>query len=416
MEIGTSTSSTGLAFFQNDHTYKWEVSPGDAWIPAQSYFRIRVKLGSEDAGTLAALNSTDAGGLEKQHIAFKSIAGLFRGAKFRINGVDVCTINSNLHQIEVLNERLNRNKNQKISFELSTTKPSVNAAELAASVDVIWRPSLPIFDEPNALPCGKYEIVLTHKSYEECVTAMIEERATAPIADHGIVPRGGKGAYLDILQNNFCYMQVSGRRFDNGSILLDMNNIRAQEREVNSGSNNINIDVKPSTYALSFAWQDGRGDAQDALCASRGRFIVLPVNKAVDTRDLAGFKRRAESNIQRFQVSYAGQNYPQNSYELTQNHGWRKVYMDTILQTGQYHDAAPCESYEEWLYELGPHVTYQCAKDGYDRSTQVTCNITNALDQANSANFRMLCFDHYKSLARITISDGTVVQVEVQDQ
>ena len=59
-------------------------------------------------------------------------------------------------------------------------------------------------------------------------------------------------------------------------------------------------------------------------------------------------------------------------------------------------------------------MTYLTPRDGSDRSTRILVNSQFAAG-TDITNMRILCFDHFRSVARIRIQDGQVVQVDLED-
>ena len=428
-EISTVNSSLMDAFHNQQHVFRWQVSSSDAWIPSQSYFRLNIRL--RKTALDAALDN-------QQNLARYPVAGLYNSIQFKINGHVVCESDDKLQLIEILHDRLHRNKTQKSVIEGNAQRtgvtidagaddtaksmrgrPSNEELADANGVDLIWRPSLPIFHQSTALPCGEYELILKHKSKDECVRCIVEQDSTAGVDCNAIS--------LDVQKHTFNYTTVSGRRFDNGSVLIDMENIKCQQESTLAvGSINPRFTVEPNTQALSVAFIDKRRGGLTDICQPPSRFLPYPdavgANPAANglrRRDLASFSTTPLAGIKSFQIRYAGNLYPNKAIELdstaTSCRGWKHAYMDYLLQTGQYHDTVPSEDFEEWLGDAGPIFLYQTSKDGYDRSTEVVLNLQNNAAAADNAHMALLLFSHYKSVARVTVVDGKVVNVEKQD-
>ena len=412
MKISTTTDKLKAQFYSGDSVFKFSIGPADAWLPSQSYIRYVVRVTQADGTTALVGNNFN--------FAFKGAAGLYNDAFASINGVQICKIQNNLLHTEALYERLNFNKTQKNELELSsvtaasrgTTSAILHAAD---GHEFLWRPSLPIFQSSTALGAGEYEIRLTHKSDSQaCINGLFENQLAPGGADP--IPAD---ATLEIVEYNFCYKLVSGgKRVDTGSVIIDMDNIRVQTHDLSKGSTSTRFNVKPSTHALSVAFTDKRARGHRSISESR---FICPANAYVANDlanyDNAAFLNRLEHNIKSLQIQFAGVSYPQNAHRLyPSGRGWKNMYYSMLLETGQYWDTSPNETYEEWLYNLGPHATFHVARDGQDKSSDVSVELdTEDIADPDVANMAILLADHYKSVARISYVNGAVTQVEVME-
>ena len=87
-------------------------------------------------------------------------------------------------------------------------------------------------------------------------------------------------------------------------------------------------------------------------------------------------------------------------------------YTDTQIYSGGYYDTGGAETIEEF-HQRGAYYYQAWPRDGTDRSTRVI--VHQQFDAADVLNMRVLLFDHSKQIARIKVSDGMVVDVQVED-
>ena len=91
-------------------------------------------------------------------------------------------------------------------------------------------------------------------------------------------------------------------------------------------------------------------------------------------------------------------------------------YLDTQLYSGNYFDSGGCETLSQF-HTRGQYLYFSWPRDGTDRSTRVIVNQQFLGDggTANVANMRLLLFAHSKQIARVSVVDGRVVDVQVSD-
>lgn len=265
-----------------------------------------------------------------------------------------------------------------------------------SSQELIYQPPMSIFKIGHALPSGKYELVLNPQTAQAYQKRFIE----SILADKA--PGAGQDFQLNIVDCFLYIATVDGPRADDLTYLIDLEETRCQVNTVNGASTGLqqqNFDVSPSTYALTMAFQDERAGQLTQYSASK-----LKVQNDV------------ELNLVRAYLNYAGQNKPQPDADPQYSVGdavdyTTQRYADSLLHTGGYFDSGGAEEIEEWQ-DRGAYYYFSWPRDGTDRSTRVNTNF-----QFNPAapNSRVLLFDHYKAVARVQVSDGRVVDVQVED-
>jgi hypothetical protein len=88
-------------------------------------------------------------------------------------------------------------------------------------------------------------------------------------------------------------------------------------------------------------------------------------------------------------------------------------YLETILNSGGYHDAGGVETLQEWQ-NRGQYYLFNWSKDGNDRSTRVAVH-TGFADTATLGNARMLLFSISNQIAKVVIQNGAVTDVQLDD-
>jgi hypothetical protein len=274
-----------------------------------------------------------------------------------------------------------------------TIQKHTASSRRVSTFELVWQPPMSIFKIGHALPSGKYELVLNPQT-----AAVYKKRA---IESFGLDKTPGAGNDFDfsVISMYFYAAVVDGNRSDDLTYLIDLEETRCQVDSLTDGATGLqqkNFDVSPSTYALTAAFQDDSAGTNTQYSASK--FKVRNAN---------------ELSLTRFYMNYAGQNKPQPDADPQFVAGTDRTtqrYMETILHSGSFFDSGGSETLEEY-HERGSYYYFSWPRDGTDRSTRVNINA----QLTNSANTRVLIFDHYKAVARIQISDGRVVDVQLDD-
>jgi hypothetical protein len=200
---------------------------------------------------------------------------------------------------------------------------------------------------------------------------------------------------------------VDGPRADNMSYLLDLNQTSCQQETVKNASfSQRNYDISPSTYALTVAFQDGR-------CFNDTR-IPSSIFKCY-TNNYAPNK---ELDLNRMYISYAGMQRPSPDADPSFNTGVDRTvqrYVDTMIENGAYYDSGGAETIQEY-HDRGSYYYFSWAKDGTDRSTRVAVHAGfDAVQFTDVDNANCLLFAHSKQVGKITVQDGMVTDVAIED-
>jgi hypothetical protein len=270
------------------------------------------------------------------------------------------------------------------------------------SVELIWQPSMGIFKLGHALPAGKYEMVMNPHNSNVYQQRFFETTGLAKV--QGV---GATNLKFNIDSMYLYLATVEGPRADDVSYLLDLECLQLQTQNITSlsGFQQTNFDVAPSNYALSVAFSSQLS----------GTSTLYPPQK---------FKADdAEMRLNRFFINYAGMSKPSPDADPQFQPGsfldyTTQRYVDTMLQNGSYFDNASAESISEWQ-KRGPYYFFQWPRDGTDRSTRV--NVHYQFDQTSgnlpilqttgARGLRLMCFDHYRQVVKVSVQNGQIVAV-----
>jgi hypothetical protein len=279
--------------------------------------------------------------------------------------------------------------------ELRKIEQYENLARGIDTFELTWQPPLSIFKVGHAIPSGKFELVLNPQTASQYQQRAIETLLAnkAP----GLTVNDFKVEVVDM----YLYIAtVEGARMDNGTYLLDLNETRCQVDNMNAGGafQQKNFDVSPSTYALTTCFQDERAGNNTLYSASK-------------------FKANGDDELKlnRLFINYAGVNKPQPDanpiFDGTVDRTTQR-YVESQLNSGAYFDCGGAETIEEY-HKRGSYYYFSWPRDGTDRSTRVNVHFGFSAAQPNT---RVLLFDHSKKVASISVADGNVVSVMVEDQ
>lgn len=275
-----------------------------------------------------------------------------------------------------------------------------NISRKVKSFELIWQPPLSIFKINEALPSGKYELVLNPQTSSVYQTNAIQSLLSNKVADTD---------FKFEVEDMYLYCNsIEGPRADDITYLLDLEQTNCQSDNVpGTDFAQRNFDVSPSTYALSVAYQDSRITSDTTY--SQSQFKAYGDNPINGDEDL---------KLNRFFINYAGQNLPAPDADPKYIIGLAKDYTtqryaETQIYSGAMFDTGGAESLEEWQTR-GPYYYFSWPRDGTDRSTRV--NVHQGFENGTKTNnMRVLLFAHSKQVARIRVQDGRVIDVQLED-
>jgi hypothetical protein len=275
------------------------------------------------------------------------------------------------------------------AYEFRRYRPTASRA--VNEFELIWQPPMSIFKVQEALPAGKYELVLNPQTSSAFKLRAVETLAAvnAKVA--------GTDYNFHVIDMYLYIATVESERIDDLTYYINLDETRCQI-DTGAGSSvsltQKNFDVSPSTYALTCAFQDEAAGSNPLYSASK-----LKV------------RSDGEQSLTRLFVSYGGQSKPQPDASPEFKSGVDRTvqrYSDSLLQSGQYFREGGSESLSEWQ-ERGSYYHFAWPRDGRDRSTRAQVNFA----MSAPANTRVLLFDHYKSVAHVSVKSGRVVDVQL---
>ncbi len=440
-QLAPSREVKGTNFPGKSIHYRFSVGGQRWWLPSRSYFLMRLKL-TKPNGADAPVLADDVA------LAPGAASCLFQSAELRLNGKTVSHISDHLPQIDAVQTRLRKSKSYIESigkaanlwepdFRVRQNNQAADGTTLTSSagplvatpahasndhttraealadinaglgqltiaserkneVELIWQPPLSIFGVSHAMPTGQYEIVLNPQSANAYKLSVVESAG-------GSVPttNGANNAYQFEVSEMLLYnAMVEADPMADGTFYLDMEDIRAQVISnvgAATSSTTKNLDVNPSTHSLTVALQD----------LTAGNATQFPPTK---------FKAGAqlEQKLTNMRITYAGQTKPSpdwdGAFSGTENFMTQR-YWETAAYSGGLFDKGGFETFKEWL-DMGPLYYWSWPRDGRDMgSTRVDITFKASADISAS---QLIVFDHYRSVARITIQNSQIIDVQME--
>lgn len=277
-----------------------------------------------------------------------------------------------------------------------------NSSYKREGLELIWQPPLSIFKINHALPSGKYSLSLTPQN-----SVNFQKRAIESLLGDktpGVLLGNFRFNVVDL----FLYIAVvEGPSVTSTSYFMDLQETRCQSEPVRDDGTlqQKSFEVSPSTFALSVAFQDTTAGTVTDRSAAKFKIRTLSDNEP-----------SAELSLTRLYVQYAGQKKPEVDADpdfATPNDYISQLYAETMLYSGAYFDAGAGEDKNQWI-RRGPYYYWSWPRDGNSESTRV--NVNYQFREALGANVgSLLLFDHHKTTVLISVMDGRIVDVVIQD-
>ena len=239
----------GASLNGGDITFNFTVGGNRWWIPSKTHFVIRAAIEKFGGGAPAASETV----APSQFFA----STLFQACDFRIEGRSVSKVSDKVAQVQAIRHRLTKSNafrqtigaslNYDIPLHAERRKLISSDEGKQSTFEVVWQPPCAIFDEDTPLPPGNYSIVLTpNTSYQK---ASIEAKAD----DKGQVT---------VTQMHLYVAQIDGATPPaDFTYFLDLQEVDCTAQTINNKDEQLDFNVKPSTYALSVAMQAGTAGA-----------------------------------------------------------------------------------------------------------------------------------------------------------
>jgi hypothetical protein len=291
-------------------------------------------------------------------------------------------------------------KNYTLWFRVQSNQEELPSSRRVKEFEVIYQPSLGIFDYEGALPCNT-RIVMNPLSKNQIQNQAVESGISVP------------NQFKFEIKDMYLYTAVvSGPRCDDCSFYLDMEDTRLQMNKISTNAfTQRTFDVRPSCKAITLAFQDARAGSRNDITPSKFKMYN---GAAVDAQDLS---TDVGLSLSRYYFQYAGQNYPAQSdadpeYDRDTNKDLAtRLYVDSMIQSGGFYDTGGVEEIQTFN-QAGRYIHQKIYKDATDQSTRVTA-YTQFAKPVDTDNSRILLFDTASSIAKIDMRNGRVVNVEV---
>ena len=265
-----------------------------------------------------------------------------------------------------------------------------NASRRKGKVELIWQPPLSIFKVPHAIPGGGDMELVLYPQTRNVFQKLAVESLTGD-------KDSGADFSFHVTDLFFYAATVEGPRMDNGSYLLDLDETNCQIKTAGTaGLQQNQFDVSPSTHSLTMAFQDQRAGSNTLYSQSK-----FKVNGAASD----------ELKLNRFFIQYDGESKPSPDADplfVGFEDRTTQRFAETQMAIGAWMDSGGSETIQEWQ-DRGAYYTMQWPRDGASRATRV---VTHTQFTAPIANANVLLFNHYKAVARVTMQDGQIVQVD----
>jgi hypothetical protein len=344
------------------------------------------------------------------------------------------------------------------------------------TVEFEWQPPLSMFMLPHALPSMSCELILTPQSYPQYVFGALESKQSiaSKVQSPSGMPLPADGNILLSVVDFFLYTtECDSELLPQGSYLLDLQEITLQTQKMTSSQQQIFFDVSPSVYQFGFFWQNANAGVDGTNTQSK--FVVsTPPQRAIDyaANPLpSGFAsgQAAQGPVQglelcltNFFYQFGGGAQPQPNrdpqYDFVNSTGQTVPVGGTLVSSGGALPVPPVavkiqqewqesqqmggnwlnpgsdESIYNWI-QRGMMFNFPALRAGGDKSTRVQITTTfnprgvdvngfaaGTFTGLTQANFPQLCpfnsclMSCCRQVAQVTVSDGAVVDLNVQEQ
>lgn len=401
------SSSTGKSFPGSNIVFDFTVSGNTWWVPARSYVSMRHSI-YQGVGDVAT-KPTDAGNTS---LAMNMPACLFDGCDLQVAGVSLGSKSRMLPQIDTVEKRLYKSKAwlDSVGKSIAFWEPDQVKRKAAISSDApdgknrnesIFVPPLGVFKQGQALPPGRYELILRPKpdvTYKK--SALHSTGADKTVSDIGAANALATGHFdfqIDDIYFNIATVE-SSERVSDGDFVLDLTETDCNNRLISSGATSESYVVPKSTYALTVALQDRRAGTDTLYSPSL--FVA---------------EGDAERSIERLRVEYAGQVRPTDDeavlYDGDTDYLTKRYYQSTLEDGSAFDNGGAITKWDPDYLQMGPIFHHQFRRDGTDASTNVDLYVSYS-GIASTAN--LLLFSHSRKVATLRMENGQVSEALVQ--
>jgi hypothetical protein len=344
---------------------------------------------------------------------FQVVAGNFGGVEYKVLVVGLDTANQTTLVVDRVGMPQVQSTGVGVEFAVALgfrrIRPE-NLARQVQEVELIWQPQcLSIFKVGHALPAMRGELVLNPQT-----SSVYQKRAIQSLFGD----KGSTDFKFEVVDMYLYTAMVEGPRVENLTYLLDLSQTRCQSEKIETASfGQKNLDISPSSHAITVAYQDTRAGTDTRASASVFKTYAADFKDTVD-------EDTQELGLTRMFIQYNGISKPSPDadpdYEAQTQNGdgiatdyTVQRYAETQIGSGCMFDSGGCETIHEF-HQRGSYYYFPWPKDGSSRATRVAVH-QGFKSSTDVSNMRMLLFDHSKQVARISIQDSRVTSVELQD-
>jgi hypothetical protein len=385
-----------------DVSFKFDLPSGKWWCPNRSYIHMEVELTKADGSVIAdATNVVPTMGFAST---------MWQRQAMRLADIDLCSLDKNGPMVDALKTRMSMSRGwlqtqgESNLYQGDKLARYNKVKDSGKKFDIQWKPTLPIFDIAHALPGGKYELVLTAHPEQVWKNLCLESlNGVAGVVQADVI--------IKIKNIHFFPHVVDGPRVDNKKYLIDLDEVQCIAKTIDGETSITAADfvVKPSTYALSVAYQNSNAETKTEYP------VTQFVHETGDEKDEVKRQIGDETKLKRLYIEYAGQQKPQPdatpSFIVNDSDLTMRRYYETMSAIGATKDMGGSETLQEWR-RRGAYYHFQWPRDAKDASTHCVVNSEFA---SKVDDLRILLFHHYRRVVQVTIEDGRVVEVRVDD-
>lgn len=367
------------------------LGPTEWWLPSRSYLKIRYSITDVNGDKIGANNQDNIA------IALNTCANLFTSGNMTLNNKRICSVESNLPQVDILEQRLHKSGAWFESVGASTNNTQADREERKAvvqskkDIESIWQPKcLSIFKYAGALPVGDYQLSLQPDILSQATSAIESDQNKV----------NGTDFIFKVKSVELFVATLEGKRVDEAKYLISLNQTNCVDTGIVGTARNLQksyFNVSPTTKALTVAFQSGSTNTSDG---SASRFTCGDAQR--------------EKTLTRLFVQYGGKTYPK--YEVDSKYDddvdyTTQRYADTQINSGAFFSEGGAETIEEW-HLRGSYHHFLTPKEVGNRATRVTVN--SQFDES-MVNNKTLVFDHSTVAVQVVITDGIVREVTALD-
>jgi hypothetical protein len=297
----------------------------------------------------------------------------------------------------------------------------------ATTFELCWQPPLSVFGLSHALPSMSCELKLKGRPGNRYGLAAINTQPALNGAPAGptvnVVPfdqiaAANAAAYCLKVESMYFYTyQVESDRMTDGTFLLDLEECICSSQQLDSsvGLNQKSFLVPPSTYQIGVALQDNSaGITTDKSISYFGYENAGPDGVISSHKDLS-----------RMFLQYSNMTFPQpdadplyNMYPIQtgvlgiMQNQYTQRWIESSMGSGQFWTPGGPENIQDW-WDKGPLHVFPTLRAPDDKSTNVVSNMYFNRAPRNAA---MLLFAMSRKVAIVSVTNGSVNQVSVNDQ